>query len=269
LNRIILSPGITSRYSRIELKERLATVDLVAVDIDECIFPGFSQNVLGQLIFNQIVTRPLSSADLRFVPQLVRGWAYVRKVLLNKRLGRMATNLELMHRYEKSMMNIPFEYFRRGARLIPDRSYPGVLQTLCLLGHRAVVGLVSFGIHLIAEEYMAQLTTADGPCVSFVDANRVRFAARDGARPVFSGYDEPLMTRPADKLRVLEHRMEQYGAGVPLVIGNGKDEVEMAALARERGGISIGFRPGSSVQEHYDLVVRSDSWMPLLDLLRV
>jgi hypothetical protein len=269
LNRIILCPGITSRYSRTDLQQRLEAVDLVAVDIDECMFPGFSQNVLGHLIFNQIVTRPLSGADLRYVPQLVRGWAYVRKALLLRRLGRSPSNVELMRRYEKSMMGIPEEYFRRGARLIPDRSYPGVLQTLCLLGQRAPVGLISFGIHLIAEEYLAQLTTTGDPCVSFVDANRVRFAGRDGARPGFAGYDEPLMTRPADKLRVLEQRLSQYGAAVPLIIGNGKDEVQMASLAKERGGLSIGFRPGPDIQQHFDLVVSSDSWMPLLGLLQV
>lgn len=264
----LLAPGIESRLDRVELARRLRRVDLAAVDIDECLFPGFSQTHLGYLIFYYILTRPRSPADLKFVPQLLRGGAYIRRVGLLHRLGRTPTNIELMTRYERSMMGIPEVYFVNGARTIPARSYPGVRRLLERIGRRVPTGLISFGIHLIAEEYMAQLNAGPAPCVAFAEANRIRFArAGEGGPRVFTGYEPPLMTSPADKLALLERRLERAGASCPLVVGNGRDEAAMADRARVLGGLSIGFQPAAEVAEHFDVVVRGPDWVPMTVLL--
>lgn len=264
-----MAPGIESRFGRAELQQRLAAVDLVATDIDECLFPGFSQAVLGHLILYRILTRPYALGDLRLVPQLVSGGAYVRRVRLRRRLGwSIPDNTQLMRRYVQSMAGIPEAYFRAGARTIPDRSFAGARRSLALLGRRAAVGLISFGIHLIAEEYMQQLNAAaEQPYVLFAEANPITFDAGPDGRPAFAGYRSALRTQPRHKREVLERRLAHHGARCPLILGHGPDEIEMVALARELGGLSIAFRPIPIADPHFDVAIWAPNWRPLAGLL--
>jgi hypothetical protein len=238
----------------------------VAVDIDECIFPGFSQSWLGHLILWQLVTRPDRLRDLRFVPQLLSGGVYIYRVDLQRRLWRAPGNSALMARYVQSMRGIPELYFRRGAGWIPGRSFAGVRGALTLLGRRAPLGLVSLGIHLIAEAYQAWL---DRGVVAFTEANRVGFAPIADGRPGFTDYEPPLRTGRRDKLRALEHRLAERGARRPVVIGNGPDDGAMAERASALGGVSVGFRPRlAATWRCFDLVLTAPDWRPLAALLR-
>lgn len=261
-----LAPGLHSRYPRAELARRLRDADLVAVDIDECIFPGFSQSWLGHLIMWQLVRRPDRLRDLRYIPQLLSGGAYIRRVDLQRRLWRAPSNRSMMARYVRSMRGIPELYFRRGAGWIPDRSYDGVRAALTLLGRRAPLGLISLGIHLIAEAYQAWL---DRGVVDFTEANRVAFAPAADGRPGFADYEPPLRTGRRDKLRALERRLAQHGARRPVVIGNGPDDGAMAERAGELGGLAVGFRPRPAASRRcFDVVVTAPDWRPLAALLR-
>jgi hypothetical protein len=263
-----LLAGISSRYPGDELLARLLEVDLVASDIDECLFPGFSQSYLGHQIFFDIVTRPETVTDVRFVPQLVHGGAFIRKVSLLRRVGRPPGNAALMRRYEHSMWLIPRAYFLKGAQRIPGRSFPGVAETLALLGRRVPVGLISFGIQLIADEYMRQLNDAGPrPFVVFAEANPVTFVPGSDGRLAFAGYDPSPRTEPRHKREILEQRLLAHRASRPLVIGNGRDECEMAALAARRGGLSFGFQPEPQDARCFDVVIRTRDWVPLADLL--
>ncbi|MFH1132463.1 MAG: hypothetical protein V1754_14095 [Pseudomonadota bacterium] len=262
-----LSPEIRSRYSSAQVMERMCAIDLMAVDIDECLFPGFSQTALGHLIFRQIATRPRSVRDLRFLPQLIRGGMYIRSRELLKKLRRNPTSLELMRRYERAMEGIPRRYFLDGAKAIPHLSFPGALRTLRFLGKFAPVGLLSFGINIIAEEYVRQLRTEDQPDgIFFSESNEISFSLNQSGIEVFSGYNPPLRTQPEEKRRTLEEWLERYGARCPLVIGNSRDEVEMAALAREKNGIAVGFRPPPDEAAQFDLIVHSNDWLELSSL---
>ena len=263
-----LAPRIYSRYPLAEVSARLARIDLVASDIDECLFPGFSQSHLGHLIFYEVVTRPEAATDIRFVPQLLHAGAFIRKAKLLRRLGRTPSNATLMRRYEHSMWGIPEGYFRRGARSIPGRAYAGVRETLAGLGRRAPVGLISFGIDVIADEFGRQLNeAAERPYVDFVEANPIAFEAGGDGRPAFVGYRPEPMTDPRHKREALERQLERHRASCPLVFGNGGDECEAAVLAGEREGLSIGFRPQPEDLECFDIVVRARSWRGLAALL--
>jgi len=269
LHRHRIARGIHSRYDRDELRRRLSAVDLVACDIDECLFPGFSQTSLGHQIFYHIVTRPTAATDIRFVPQLLHGGAYIRKVKLLRRLGRTPSNATLMRRYEHSMWAIPREYFDNGVRTVVERSFDGVPRTLALLGRQARVGLVSFGIHLIAEEYVRQLNRmAGGPFVVFAEANPIDFQPGADGRPVFAGYNPPPRTEPRHKREALQRQLDRFGARCPLVFGNGRDEGAMSDLARERGGLSLGFCPTPRDEAAFDLVVHRRDWRPIAGLVQ-
>jgi hypothetical protein len=264
-----LLAGISSRYPGEELRARLLEIDLVASDIDECLFPGFSQSYLGHQIFYDIMTRPETITDLRFVPQLVHGGAFIRKVKLLRRVGRPPENAVLMRRYEHSMWLVPQAYFLKGAQRIPGRSFRGVAETLALLGRRAPVGLISFGIQLIADEYMRQLNDAAArPFVVFAEANPVVFEPGSDGRPAFKGYDPAPRTEPRHKREILEQRLQLHQASRPLILGNGRDECEMAVLAAERAGLSVGFQPEPRDAQCFDVVLRTRDWLPLVGLLR-
>lgn len=261
-------PGLRSRFDRAALAARLQSVDLVAVDIDECIFPGYSQSWLGYLIMQQLLTRPERLDDLRHVPQLIAGGVYIQKVDLLRRLERQPTNRALMARYVQSMRGIPEGYFLRGAERIPGRTYAGAAACLALLGRRAPLGLISLGVHVVAGAYRRWLDRRAGATVvAFIEANQIVFEAGGDGRARFSGYAPPLRVGPADKLRALEHRLDEHGARCPLVLGNSVDEASMAALARARGGLSVGYRPTRAAAAAFDLQIHARDWRPLNALL--
>jgi hypothetical protein len=262
----VLGPNLRSRFSLNELRERLLRSDIVAVDLDECIYPGFSQTDLGYLIFYAISTKPLASSDRGFLPQMLSGGAYIRKVALLRRLGRAPSNRELMQRYEQSMYGIPEAYFITQARKIPARSHTDAIETLRILGRRAPLGLISLGIDVIANEYVRQVNGDGHPSIRFADSNRIVFASDGKGRRAFERYQSPLLLGREDKVRLLEARMAELGASCPLVIGNGEDEAAMASLARHRGGLSIGIKPSSSDAGDFDIWVTNRSWQPLRTL---
>lgn len=261
-------PGLVCRLGDPELGRRLRAVDLVAADIDECLFPGFSQTVLGHLTVFEIAARPEKPRDLALLPQLLHGGLYIRRVSLLARWGRMPENQSLMERYERSMRGVPEVYFLRGARLLPGLSYPGALDCLALLARRAVVGTVSFGIAPIARAFAEAVEARLPEARLFTEANRLRFAPDRNGRPVFVGYERPLRCRPEDKADILSARLSRHGARCPLVIGHGPDEVPMAELARSLGGLSLGFCPRPEDASHFDLVVEAPDFTALVERLR-
>lgn len=266
-HRYVLGTSLRSRFDPDEVQRRLRRSDIVAVDLDECVYPGFSQTDLGYLIFFKIAVKPLVSSDRRFLPQMLSGGAYIRKVALLSRFGRMPTSRQLMQRYEQSMLGIPEDYFLEQARRIPSRSYSGALETLRLLGKRAPLGFISLGIDVIAGQYIRHLNHDGELQVRFADSNRIVFATDGSGRRVFKRYHSPLLIGAEDKLRLLKSRMAQAGASCPLVIGNSKDEAAMAKLARSCGGLSIGILPSRRDAGEFDLLVEYSSWQPLLTLL--
>jgi hypothetical protein len=264
----VLGPTLRSRFCPGEFRERLLRTDIVAVDLDECVNPGFSQTELGYLIFFAIAAKPLAPSDRRFLPQMLAGGAYIRKVAFLSRFGRTPSNKELMQRYEQSMRGIPEAYFLSQARKLPTRAYSGAFETLRLLGRRTPLGFISLGIDVIAEEFVRQLNRDGETHVRFTDSNRILFKADDNERRVFEGYRSPLLKGPEDKLRILKSRMAQLGASYPLVIGNSKDEAAIATLARNRGGISIGIMPSRLDASEFDVLVANPSWQPVLTVLQ-
>jgi len=260
--------GLTTALPQAEVARRLRAVDLVAADIDECVFPGFTQTFLGHLTFFHILGEPQRPADLGLLRQLARGGLYIRKVSLLHRLHRTPSNEALMERYERSMMGIPRAYFDRGAAAIPDLSHPDALACLALLSRRAVVGTVSFGIHLISGAYADALARLNPRGEFFAEANEIRFEPGRDGRPCFSGYRRPLRTDPEEKGHILRRRLKRHGAATPLVFGNGRDEAAMAAEARRRGGLSVGINVVPAEQDLFDVLVHGRGWGPLLELLR-
>jgi len=262
-----LSKMIYAKYPFEELQRRFNKIDLVIIDFDECVFPGFSQTALGKLIFWEILLNPQKLADLRFLPSLLSGGLFIFLAKLRHHLNGRTDNLEMMMRYEKTKKGIPLHYFRKKAVRIPPKSYFHSKRTMEELSKHAKTGIISFGVDIVMKEYMRQLNGGKC-CISFYDCNTLRFEKK-GAREVFVGYQrDELKSDKIHKGVLLQKRVEQYNAKTPLVIGHDEDDTEMVRIAQEMGGIGIGFNPLPKVEHTFDIKVFGKDWEYLYQLFR-
>jgi phosphoserine phosphatase len=237
------------------LTELARRTDLVVVDLDKCLFPGYSQTALGTTILWRILVRPLCAGDRKYLVRLLSGALYVAGTKL-----RRPSNRELIDAYERAMKGIPEQYFLDGASLLPRFSRRGAREVVRALSRRAAVGLVSLGIDVVAREFMKQL-----PGLSFYRCNRLRFHVSHPRRPLV-GYDEERMWDGAAKMRVLRALCAESRVRCPLVIGHDVDDIAMAASARELGGWCLGIRPPRALRRHFDAWTTGADWTPLLSL---
>ncbi len=237
------------------LAELVRRTDLVVVDLDKCLFPGYTQTFLGVTILWRVLLRPIRAADRKHLAPLLGGALYV----LGSKLRRPPSR-QLIDAYERAMKGIPEQYFLDGAALLPRFSRRGAGEAVFALSRGASVGLVSLGIDVVAREFMRQL-----PGLSFYRCNTLRFRADHPRRP-FLSYQEKLMYDGAAKLRVLHELLAENQASCPLVIGHDADDSAMARSSKELGGWSLGIRPPRALRSHFDAWTTGADWTPLLSL---
>ena len=260
-----LSEGVYSKYTVEELRTRFKRVDLMIIDLDECLFPGYSQAKLGKLIFLDILLRVSNLRHWKFLPQLLSGGIFIIMAKMKRAFGINTSNLKMINRYERTMRNIPKKYFYDLAKHLPAMSYYRAMDTIKELSKKATVGIISLGADVILKEYLSQLR----PYLSFFDSNVLLFGkVKD--RKIFKGYQtEDLKTNNSHKREMLEKRLGEFGSVCPLVIGHNEDDAEMARVAQERKGIGIGFNLSSSVKDTFDVRIMAKDWQPLYSLIRM
>jgi len=262
------SKMLYARYPFEELQRRFNHVDLIVIDFDECVFPSFSQTTLGKFIFWEILLNPLERSDLWFLPSLLSDGLYISLAKVRHSLNGRTDSLEMMIRYEETMMGIPLHYFKRAAVRIPPRSYFHSKRTIEELSRQAEVGIISFGVDIIMEEYMRQLNGGGKCCLSFYDCNTLRFE-RKGSLEVFVGYQrDGLKTNKIHKGELLEKRIKQFNAKTPLVIGHNEDDTAMVKIAQKMNGVGIGFNPLPEVEHIFDIKVFGKDWEHLYQLVK-
>ncbi|MEW6357199.1 MAG: hypothetical protein AB1696_12795 [Planctomycetota bacterium] len=259
-------PGVQSTLPTDELRRRYAECDIAAVDLDECMMPGFAQVVLGRRIALRTALRPRRFRDLLKIPSLMQGGLHVVGMRALEFVGCRISRPDLMYVFERTLRGLPREYFADAARGIPRFAYPMMQEVLTGLAGRMPVGIISFCLEIIVQEFVLHLNTGHREVVSFYRSNRLKFKEDEGHQ-VLDGYDRScFMTTPGDKRIALEEEMAKRGAARPLIIGHSDEDVGMAELARERGGIAIGFTPLPSCVEAFDIVISGRDWSPILTL---
>ena len=251
------------------LRAAFARTEIIALDLDQCVFPGYSQTELGARIARRLLRHPEQPGDRRFLPQLGLGGLLfaVKEAKLFFGLGTPMRRLVAW--YERVMRGIPERYVLAAARGIPQDSFPFAAETVAELAARARTGIISLGLDVVVRAYLEQLHTAAGPSLSFFDANVVVFRG-EGAGRVFDRYDPAaFMETGHDKRRALERRMAQFGARVATTIGHSDDDVPLAALARECGGLAIAFNPPARLRDAFDVVVRGGDWEAMYALVAI
>lgn len=248
------------------LRQALRRTGIIGLDLDECVFPGFTQVALGRRVAARVLRRPARRRDRRLLPQLALG-AALFGVKETKRLFGVDTPMRrLVAWYERVMRGVPEHYVEAAARDVPGGSYAFAAETIALLAEQAPAGLVSLGLGVVARAYLEALRGPSGPSLAFYEANTLRFRNEAGDR-VCAGYDRgALLVDGADKRRALERRMAALGANAATVVGHSADDVPMAALARETGGVAIAYNPPRRLWDHFDVVVQGADWEPMYAL---
>ena len=265
-----LGLGILTQRPVAELRAAFARTGLFALDLDECIFPGFSQAALGARVFRSLLREPARAGDRRFLPKLLFGGLYFAFTEAKRFLGAPTAPRRLFAWYEWVMRGIPEAYFRQAARRLPRRSYPLASETIGLLASHAPTGLVTLGLDVVAQAYLEQFGTAERPGLTFFESNVLLFRPDGRGESCCAGYDrERLMADGAAKRRALERRLATHGATVATVVGHNDEDVPMARLARETGGLAIGFHPPQRLWDAFDAVVADRSWELMYALVAI
>jgi len=265
-----LGLGILTQRPVAELRAAFARTGLFALDLDECVFPGFSQAALGTRVLRHVLREPARAGDRRFLPKLLFGGLYFAFTEARRFLGAPTPARRLFAWYDRVMRGIPEPYFRAAAQRLPRRSYPLAAETIELLAGHAPTGLVTLGLDVVAQAYLEQLRSAERPSLTFFDSNVMLFRPDARGESCCAGYDhERLMADGAAKRRALERRLATHGAAVASVVGHGDADVPMARLARETGGLAIGFCPPQRLWDAFDAVVADRSWELMYALVAI
>ncbi len=249
-----------------EAQRRYRACDICCVDLDQCVFPTFTQIVLGTMVVGKALITPGLWPRLG---SLLSGGTYIAGARLRKMRGDRPSNDEMMARFSSVMAGMPIDVIESLARILPSMSFPGWRDAMALISARMPTGLLSFSIEPIIEAYR-RTNGWRGQRIFDLASGTPVDVGQTVRGPVLVACHQPEedLTGQA-KLRTLRQWMSDCRAATPLVIGHGPDETPMAEFARQRGGLSIGFRPFDDWADHFDITVDALTWRPVTRLLRL
>ena len=233
---------------------------MCVVDLDQCIYPRFTQTTLGALLLLSSLKEPYR----RFLPQLLSGAAYIVSIRTARILGKRPTNEELMRAFCRVITGLPLSRVWECSYRLPGLGPQIWKQALSKIGRRMKVFLLTFSIEPVARAY-GEVRNDEGERIfrGFRGTPlRLRGGEIEGCDVAFDGLT------PEAKLRALEEMLQSDGFNHPLIIGHGEDERLMARRAAEMGGGSIGLaRRGKEVRD-FELVLRGDGWREIAESLK-
>jgi phosphoglycolate phosphatase-like HAD superfamily hydrolase len=251
-----------------DLQRRLRAADLALVDLDGSLLGGITQGLAALAVFAQVAMRPERLADRRFLlPLALTG---IGAVAIRAHYGRFHAGTflgPLIRLWCWGFRGVPVSYFRRAASRLPRRSFPGVRRTLRRLAEQGPVGIISVGLDQVVHEFVRHFTDERGSLITFHRANRMLVELREG-RMVYSGrYAAPMILSSAEKAEAGRALLDQYGARRPLFIGNDEGDLDLAALVRARGGLTLAVHPPRRLRRRFHAYLARSDWSPLADLL--
>lgn len=251
----LLAPSVYSRYTKEVLNDIFKELDLVIVDLDECIFPGITKvtmyrNVCLLLIQHRRVK------DCLLLGRLLAGSVMMALMKLAQVFCPWITNRQLILRFAKIIKPVPLPYLRKAAAAIPSRSYAGARETLELLSEKARVGIISHGLDIVLNEYAEQFNSDERTVIDFWDGN-ILSELTDRQ----DNTDNSFIFDQRDKQIRAERRIFQFGSKKMMVIGHNRDDLGMIKAAREHGGIIVGFNPTSEIEKWCDIVINGKNWI--------
>jgi phosphoserine phosphatase len=239
---------LTFNRPKAEVGARLASVDIVCADLDECLFPFFVQIVVGVSMFAEALVRP---SLWKYLPHLSKSGVFIGIYKIKQILFKLSFPHEaLMDKYAAFMRGVPVGFIKRHSAFIHLFFIPGVLRYLKTFSDRGVpVVILSLSIQPILDVI--------GKKVGFLARCVGNEVVADKQGNTFTGYAQGRMGDGSAKLEKFKEIMLSYGAHHPLIIGHSRDEVALVEYFSSRGGVSLGLNPRAEVASRFDMVLRS------------
>ncbi|MBT9131933.1 hypothetical protein B9J77_02305 [candidate division NPL-UPA2 bacterium Unc8] len=257
-----IASHIYSVYSKEETDKHLRKVDLVLIDMDGCVYP----RTTGLSLFKNCCLLYFDDRNIKIIFYIISFIAYY-PIIMFLHLIRLVNNHKLMCFFSGRFRGIPLSYLQAAARPIPAKSFPGAKKVLSILSKHAKTGFISFGLDMVLNEYKVQFRDEGRQLISFYDSNHCIWR-KDSERIVSNGIEqEQLMIKASDKADRARERIKEFRAKAPLVIGHSQGDLEMMKVAKEYGGLALGFNPSSKIAKHCHIVVKAKNWQPLASYL--
>ncbi|HPJ71808.1 MAG TPA: hypothetical protein PK636_03900, partial [bacterium] len=236
------------------IRSLVSRCDLAVVDLDQCLVPRFTQTRLGRKLLAGAF-RGTSPALRAHLPRLIGGAGFIVATRLRRPWKGKPGNRELMEAFIRVLAGLPLEEVEAAASGLPGRSGPW----RSALGRLEMpVFLLTASIEPVARAY-GSVAGPTGPIFSGWKGTPLRVR-----RGLVADADwEECLLEPADKKRWLEARMAAGGYRRPLIIGHGRDEEAMAALAARAGGGSIAVKRWGSDPSGFGIVLGTGAWRAL------
>lgn len=223
-------------------------IDVCVVDFDGCMIPGISKVIVARDVALMIALRPLQQKDRIYLPRMAAAAAFLFAARAWQKSSGRLTDGDLVRLYVRFMDPIPDRYFLHAAEKIPRRFLPGVERAFQWLADRWPVGVISLALLPVLEAADLYLSQAAEASFAFKCGNELSFSQ---TQQILSA---------DDKRTRMEKELNMLNCSCPLVIGHDQDDLEMAALAREMGGFSVGLAPPAAIADQFDIVIPSRNW---------
>jgi len=225
---------------------------ICVVDLDECIYPGFTQTTLGKMLLLECRRRERR----RYLPRLLRGALFLAVTRLRGAGRGVVGNRRLMLAFARAISGTPLKLVEEKARLLPRRGPQDWRQALEMIAERMEVFLISFAIEPLARAYGEERGAAGKKI--FRGWSGTPLVVEEG---IIQGVSlSPSSLSPQSKVKTIERLLQGRVPPFPLVIGHGRDESALAAWARENGGGAVGLSAAGGDLEAFDIKLPGRGW---------
>ena len=243
-----------------EFRETLQKVDLVCVDLDECLFPFFTQVfVVAEILLESFFKKN----QWKYIPRLLIGALFVLLFFIVT-FGqiKIAGNKFLMRAFEWTVRGIPLAVIKKHSQQLHTSLCEDSLNFLEVLSRKgAKVMLLSLSIQPIID------TLTDN--IGFMEKGIGNEMIIDAASGEIRSYSDMIMCGPEGKEEAFKNIVEEYKPHCPLIIGHSCDEIPLVERAKALGGLSIGINPKKKQRDKFDLILKTTTWKPLVDMLEI
>ncbi len=250
-----------------ELKDRIARVDIIGLDVDNCLIDGHGQIHVAVKLLPGIMLKAFRGFPRDLFLTLLAGGSGLMLFKLKKILGTDRFNRLIMKCFAVTLTGVEKESFTRVVETFDEYLRPGAENAILGMSRWAPVVLLSLGIEPVARWLECRVRKLDEKCRVRVCANRVRFRW-EKEKEVFAGYDGvPLLADGNDKKAVMAREAIIRGANVPMIVGHDENDSEVVKWANGLGGLTVGFAPESRYRSMFHIIVQEPSWDTLLEFV--
>ncbi len=235
-----------------KIRRLVSRCDVCIVDLDQCVYPRFTQTALGRLL----LIRSLSPKNRVFFPRLVADAFFISLTRTRQLFGRKPTNFMLMSAFSRVIRGMPLKLIEECASRLPGKGPRDWREALGRISSAMDTYLLTFSIDPVAAAYGRTRDSAGRPIFRGWRGTPLAVSGETIDKVIFS----PRSLSPEAKLKAMEEIMASGGGERPLIIGHGEDESAMAIRARREGGGSIGFSKAGGTVAEFDLVLPGNAW---------